>query len=197
MPFRFSSPVRLLAFLLASLLLQGCGYTLRTSKSKFVEDAKIRTLFLVAVSNNSFKPGVDSLVYNAAAKMFASSAILKLVHSEEQADVLLNMVVLAADLTPGSTSAVPVGKYTFQVANQYTAKLQVGFGLFRRNPINGKSVPIWGTTLDRSTAINAPFQPGVAGTTIALTNESEFDRALGEMAQGLMIDVQETMFSGF
>ncbi|MGK5086941.1 hypothetical protein WDW86_05240 [Bdellovibrionota bacterium FG-2] len=189
---RFSS--RLMVLLPALFLLQGCGYTLRTSRSQFVENAKIKTIFLSAVTNNSFKPGVDSVVFNAAVKMFSSSAILKMVHSEEQADVILNMVVLVADFGPVASRSVPIGKFAYQAATQYTARLQVAFGLFRRNPITGKGVPIWGTTLIREVSFAASAGSGVAGTTNALTNETEFDRALSEMAQGLMIDVQETMF---
>jgi hypothetical protein len=56
---------------------------------------------------------------------------------------------------------------------------------------------LWSGGFSKSKPFPANNQLGVFGTTSALINESEFDRVLRDLAEGIAADMHESMLAGF
>jgi hypothetical protein len=67
----------------------------------------------------------------------------------------------------------------------------------RRNPPPGKRSIIWTGTFTRSKPFQTTFLNDFAGTTVALINDSEFDRILSELAVRVSEDMHESMLGMF
>mgnify|MGYP001574673287 CR=1 FL=1 len=89
------------------------------------------------------------------------------------------------------------GDGTTYVASEYQASLTAAFALVRRRATPGKKPMIWTAPFSRLKRFPANNRLDVLGTTSALINESEFDRALGDLAESMMGDVHESMLSMF
>lgn len=200
--------------LLEVLSLSGCGYTLQTSDSKDLEKEGIRKVFVSPLVNNTYKAGVENLVYNALVKTLASHKKVIVVQSIHDADATLSGTITNATFAANSTqfgnTLSPSGfeKYpkfkeqyshfgSFSVAATYRAFLGCHFYLMRRNPPPGKRAMVWNMPFAKDKPYNASNQLGPMGTTSALINESEFDRALSDLAISLMEDVHESMLARF
>lgn len=215
----FISRLFLSLFLSLTLLLNGCGYTIQGTKSRspVLENAGIRKIYVRPVLNNSYKAGVEITVYNALVKKIASRDQVKLVHSEKDADAVLIAIVNSADYisissTAGSnlepkTQSEPLKNLA--VASVYSARLDCGFSLESSSPTSlaPSSAPSsadpssktkeWTASFSRSKSFPANNQVGVPGTTSAIINDSEFDRAIADLAESMMIDVHESLISMF
>jgi hypothetical protein len=158
------------------------------------------------VVNNSYKSGVENLVYNALLKSLAGNRWIILVRQPGEADAILNGTVGVAEYsgtTPLRGSDLPrspgtTGDFSnVQVATSFWSRLQCSFSLIRRNPPPGKTATIWGATFRREAPFPSANQLGTLGTTSALINESEFERTLQELARSMTADVRESMLSRF
>lgn len=188
----------------------GCsGYTVRRSTNYWGEKEGIHRIYIYPVTNNTYKVGVENLVYNQVLREISARGGMQIVRHPEEADAVLRTTVEAADYSPGATTTeselfprdkiagFPRGSSDVYVAREYVAVLQCGFSLVRTQSVPGKSNVLWATSLSRSKRFPGSNQLGVFGTTSALINDSEFDRALKDLAEGVMNDLQETMFSLF
>ncbi len=187
----------------ALLIFSGCGYVLQTSGSRLANEEGIRTVFVSPVKNQTYQTGVENLVYNALVKRLSARRQFRLVHRIEESDAVLEGVVLdaakgingeskASDLNPKG-----VGSDKILVAHEYSAKLNCQFSLTRRQTGSGKSALIWSGAFSRSRLFPANNQLGALGTTSALINESEFERALSDLADNIMHDALESMTGRF
>jgi hypothetical protein len=187
----------------------GCGYTLQNSKSPLFEKEGVSRIYVKPVINNSYKAGVENMVYNALMRSLSASRRVVLVHDPEQSDAVLQGTVVTADAIPGPTAqsenlskkatnrvdlSIPTG---IPVTTEYTAALTVNFSLTRTKPSLKKRNNIWSANFDRRQPFPAANQLGPVGTTSALINDSQFDRALSELAQKMMVDVNESMLGMF
>ncbi len=191
------------------LSLAGCGYTIRSTsmKSPVLEKAGIHRIYLAPVVNNSYKAGAELVVYNALQKKILGQGELRLVESEEYADAIISASVNGADyssvsFTSGSNLEPKMTTGSFRnyvVASIYSANLSCAFSLTAtersRVPLDGKG--IWSATFSRNKSFQANNQLGVLGTTSAIINDSEFERALADLADGMMVDVYESLLSMF
>ena len=197
--------------LLVAIGVVGCGYTLQNSRSELLEKEGIRTVYVRPLINSTFKPGIENVVYNALIRTLISHQKVKLVQDPAVADALLEGTVgvaqfsissptSATELKPKLGKVLPhsnVDLNNILVASVYSADLGCAFTLNRRVTPMGKNKVLWSSSFSRSKPFSAANQLDVPGTTSALINESEFERALGEMATNMMDDVHESMLAMF
>jgi hypothetical protein len=199
--------------LLAGILLlsgsgvTGCGYSFQNSHNPLEYREGIRRVYVSPVINNTYKPGVENLVYNQLIRIFSSHRRVAVVQDPEQADAVLQGTVVDALYAggPGTTvinlnpqglgQALPTAP--FVISTIYTANLNCAFSLIRRNSLPGKKGIVWASSFARSKQFPASNQLDVPGTTSALINESEFDRALQDLAHSMMDDLHESMLAMF
>ena len=191
------------------LLVQGCGYSLQGSRNELLEKEQIRRIFVQPLKNDTYKAGIENVMYNALIKTLAAGRRVVLVKQPEQADAILaGTVHMAAPsisgsttmnyLSPASVSSNPnLVNPNIVVATVYVATLHCSFNLIRRNPPPGKRDAVWSSTFTRTKSYPAATQLDVPGTTSSLINESEFDRALSDLAGPMMQDVHESMLAMF
>lgn len=182
--------------------MSSCGYSLRGSESQLFQSEGIKKVFVAPVKNSTLKPGVEQIIYNSIVRQLKAQGGLDLVYSKSAADAILHATVESAYYASQSRSpASRLGKTTesIEVTNVYSANLTCRFELRKltRSQQTQENRKIWMQTFSRSRAFQANTRIGVAGTTASLINESEFDRALGELSRGLGSDVREAMVSFF
>jgi hypothetical protein len=186
--------LRLGAFL---LLLSGCGYHLRGTDRLLFDQNQIRRLHVAPVRNDSYKAGVDILIYNAVRKRLASGGYVTLTEKAEDADAVLNTTVLGASYSPLSLTTsdqlapLRTGPSFVQVATSYLVTLNCKFSLQKGDKI------LWQNSVLRSKSFVAQTYLGILGTTSALINESEFERTLTTLADSVSVDADEMMNAVF
>ena len=201
-----------------ALLLTACGYTLQNSQNPLRDKEGVTRIYVAPIVNSTYKPGIENVVYNSLLRSLSSRHALELVRDPELADATLyGTVVIASqsisasnttnniqpyNMTPDRRNNNPNGTVNATnssvVATQYTADLQCSFNLQRRKLKFAKQPKqIWGASFDRSEPFAGSNQLDIYGTTSALINDSELDRALTDLASTMMIDVEEAMLSVF
>jgi hypothetical protein len=192
--------------LVAAFAVSGCGYTLQNSHSEWLEREGIHTIYVKPVVNNTFKPGIENVVYNALIHTLLAHRRVRLVQNEEVADAVLQGNVSMAQFsvsapTTANTLYPAVHSYidlpNTTVASVYAATLSCDFTLNRRVVPPGKRRLLWTAPFTRSKPFAAANQLDVPGATSALINESEFERALNELSVSMMDDVHEFMLAMF
>jgi hypothetical protein len=195
--------------ILISLLLgaSGCGYTFQTSNSPLAEREGIRKIYVAPMQNNTYTPGVENVVYNALIQTLSVHRRVTLVSNPHDADAVLKGAVSEADYI--STASNPAqglnptdvaqnSNFTnILIAFYYSATLGCGFVLERVDPSPLQKKIVWSAAFTRSKPFAASNQVGVPGTTSALINASEFDRALSDIANSMTGDIHESMLAMF
>lgn len=211
-PSQFSA----LVLLLASSLFSGCaGYEFQRSENPLLLREGVQSIYIAPLINNTYKPGVENLVYNELVRTILAGQRIKIVAKPEHADAVLvgkvnqaNFnpagVVPSQNLYPPEDSKLPdgtpiplEGPKNISIATEYGAGLGCDFSLERQVPIKGKTKVLWSSGFSRYRTFPGNNQKGVFGTTSPLINESEFDRALRDMAQSMMADLHESMLAMF
>ncbi|MCM2323963.1 MAG: LPS assembly lipoprotein LptE [Oligoflexia bacterium] len=194
---------------LVLIVVSGCGYTLQASRDTNLEKEGVRRLYVTPLVNNSYKSGVQNLVYNSLLRALSGSESVRLVSRPEEADAILGGTVNVARYDVRSTAAAKdlppkdAGRRfetvlgNIRVATSYLAILECSFMLNHRHPPSGKPAKLWGASFSQSKPFAGANQLSTPGTTSALINESEFDRALGDLATQMMADVRENMLARF
>ncbi|MCC7441290.1 MAG: hypothetical protein IT285_06645 [Bdellovibrionales bacterium] len=182
----------------------GCGYSLRGSDVAMLSKEGVRSLYIAPVENKTFRPGVEQIMYNSLVRMFAASTHLRIVGSKEEADAMLDASVSDADYTPSSTTTtskippVGVGPDNRIVPVEYQATLACSLSIRK---LSGKGLKpgasLWSAGFSRAQLFPANTQLGVLGTTTALINESEFERALVALAELISRDAGESLVATF
>lgn len=197
----------LLSLMLGAVLtFPGCGYVLLTSKSPILEKEGVRRVYVKPLTNNTFKPGVENVVYNALVRTLLAHRRVELVQDEKDADAVLQGTINfaqfgisaptnASNIAPPNFPAGLVPSVT--VPSIYSAVLGCDFSLVRSSPKRGRTTLIWGQSFSRSKPFPSSNQLDVPGTTSALINESEFERAISEIATIMVDDVHDSMLSMF
>ncbi len=180
-----------------------CGYTLQNTKTNSLREEGVTRIYVAPVKNLSYKQGVENLFFNELTQILLAGKRVTLVDRPDFADAVLEATVTGANYTTtASTAAESIFPATiaaiegFTVATEYQANVSCGFNLVRRK--NGVATEsIWNSSFSRSRRFAGNNQKIEYGTTSALINESEFDRALREVAHGMMQDVHEAMVARF
>jgi hypothetical protein len=175
-----------------------CGYALRTSKdSPRFSEWGVRRVYIRPIQNETFRAGVENSVYTQTVRMISSTPGLRSVNSPEDADAeWVGTVRVAQRTVSGETKASDLnpknlGSPLLLVASEYTASLACSFALTQK----GKT--LWSGDFQRARPFPANSQVGALGSTGALINESEFERALGEVAADMMVDVRSSLTQDF
>ncbi len=196
-------------FAISGLSWIGCGYGFQNSKNPLYTKEGIRKIFVEPVVNDTYKAGVENIVYNSLVRSLASHGRVILVHNKNDADALLKGVVRTANFGASAVSLTPglnpqgfadredLPTKRFAVSTEYMANLVCSFTLIRKNDVPQKRSLIWNSDFARSKPFPAANQLDVPGTTSALINESEFDRALLDLSRSMMDDVHESMLAMF
>jgi outer membrane lipopolysaccharide assembly protein LptE/RlpB len=194
----------------------GCGYGFQGSHSELMEKENIHRVFIKPLLNNTYKPGVENVVYNALVKSLLIHRRVQLVQKEEDADAILTGSVGLAQFSgaPSTTAdklsplGLPLKEGSVNIKDGarlsnismvtlYTALLSCSFSLNRTQNLPNRRNALWAASFSRQKPFPASNQLDVPGATSALINESEFERALGELAIGMMDDVHESMLAMF
>jgi hypothetical protein len=197
-----------LTFFVLTIGAGGCGYSFQSSKNLLYLKEGIQKVYIPPLINNTYKPGVEILVYNNLIRTLSAHGRVVIVRSQSEADALLQGIVVGASYTgSGARTSVsglnplPLGERLptkdFTINTEYTAFLTCNFLLRRVRPVQGKPDNIWSSTFTRSEPFPASNQLDIPGTTSALINESEFDRALSDLARSMMSDLHESMLAMF
>ncbi|MBU6154480.1 MAG: hypothetical protein KGP28_09285 [Bdellovibrionales bacterium] len=186
-------------FLIFCVFLTGCGYTLRGNTRVFFDQNEIRTLYVAPVRNDSFKAGVEIMVYNAIRKRIAQGGYVRIVDARSLADGEIRATVLDATYSPaGITTAdqiapVQTGPSNVQIASAYNVNLNISFEM---ESLKTKKT-LWRDSILRQKSFSASTYLGPLGTTSGLINESDFERTLGELSSSIVMDAEESMNSIF
>jgi hypothetical protein len=217
---RSPAAIARMAILLVSSVLatftQGCaGYQFQRSGNELLEKEGIRSIYISPLMNDSYKPGVENLVYNELVRTVLAGRRVKLAGRPEEADAILVGRVTTASYSPAGAvpsqnifphsedelvkkKPIPLeGPENILVATEYGATLSCNFSLERQVVQKGKPRNLWSSSFSRSRPFPGNNQRGVFGTTSPLINESEFDRILRDMAQSMMADLHESMLAMF
>ena len=193
-----------LASLVAALALAGgiggCGYTLQNSRSPLSDKEGIKRIYIRPFVNNTYKVGVENLVFNALLKNLVAHRRIAIVGKPDEADAVLEGTVTVAQYIylAGTQVTIPgPNGFSRTVTSQYNATLGCTFSLTRRNPAPGQKVVLWNGGFSRSRPFASAVQAGVRGETTAPLNESEFDRALFDIANFMVSEVHESMLAMF
>lgn len=192
---------------IALFQLTGCGYGIRGNRSVALEKEGIHRIYVSSIVNNTYRYGVENVIFNALIRSFAAFKGFELVSDPAKADALLSGSIEVADSTINATtpatslnprSLAPTAQFgAIYVAAEYRATLNCRFSLIRRNPKPGESATIWGGEFSRSKPYPATNQLGSLGTTSPLINDSEFDRTVLDIATSMAQDVREAMVARF
>jgi len=168
-----------------------------------LEPEGIPTVFIGPLFNNSYQPGVENVVYNAVVKYISMYKRVRLVSNRKDADAILTGTVTGASASPGShitgNQVRPFNTLSTDmlVATNYNAALTCKFSLDRKRIKYGQSATYWVGELSRSMNYPANNQAGILGTTSTLINESEFERALGDLAELVAKDLHQAILDRF
>jgi hypothetical protein len=187
---------------IAALFLSACAYSFQSSRNPLAEREGIRRIYIASVVNNSYKPGVENLIYNTVQRALSMHRRVVLVDRPEEADGLLQGTVNNASATVNAiTSAAaldpPGVGPDAGVASEYLATLDCSFTLLRQKSVPGKNDVVWTGGFTKARPFPGNNRVGVLGTTSALINESEFERMLQEIALRMAEDVHESMLAQF
>ena len=145
--------------------ISGCGYALQGTHSHELEKDGIRRIYVTTIRNDTYRPGVENVVYNELLQSLSAFKGIQLVTSPEDADAILSGTVSNADSTIAGTGAapslnpaalgtsLPVLQPSFQtiyIATLYNAVLGVSFSLTRRNPKPGQKATVWSGSFSRT-----------------------------------------------
>lgn len=179
-------------------VLASCGYSLRTSRDPSrMKALGIQRIYVRPVQNQTYRPGVENAVYSQLVRMLSTTPGVRAVNRAEEADAELGGVVTVArrsvsgEIKASELNPKGVGSSSLLVASEYSATMECTFELRRA----GKGV--WGGNFSRSRPFPANNQIGPLGSTGALINESEFERALQEVASDMMTDVRNSLVQDF
>ena len=202
------------AFLILCLALTtSCGYTFQNSKNPLAESEGVRKVYINPVLNDTYKAGVENVVYNALVKTLTAHRRVQVVQSPEDADAVLQGKISAAQYVAATSrpanqlnpaggvssinATVPAEYQSIYITDVYSAVLGCSFSLIRRNPSPGKKSTVWASSFSRSKLFQSANQLGNLGNTAGLIDESEFDRTLADLAKSMMYDVHESMLVMF
>ena len=88
----------------------GCGYTLSNRRRDDLAKVGVQTVFVKPVQNNSYKPGVENILYNHIVGTLAAYRSIRMVLSESEADAIL---VGAVNSATSAAVASPLGDQIF------------------------------------------------------------------------------------
>ena len=189
----------------------GCGYGFQNTKNPLSEREQINKIYIAPITNNTYKAGVESVIYNNLIRVISAHRRIILVKDPEEADAILQGTVGNASyvgisgtqvfalspsqLVPSLGRNLPSSN--FIISSIYSATLGCSFSLVRKNPDPKKKTLIWTSTFSRDKPFPSANQLDVPGTTSSLINESEFERSLNDLARNMMDDVHESMLAMF
>lgn len=191
---------------IALILLSSCGYTLQKGRSTELVKDGVERIYVAPVLNNTYRSSVENVVYNALIRSLTTYKGIRLVQDPSAADAVLSTSITTAESRVNSNAsafnlnpqgAAPDRFQNIQVAYDYIAVLECNFSLLRRNPGPSQRAKIWDGGFSRSAVFNGSNQLGTLGTTSPLINDSEFERTIVDVAQGMADDVREAMLSRF
>jgi len=157
----------------------------------------VQKVYVRPVQNLTYRPGIENSVYGMVVRMLSSTPGLRAVVRPEDADAVLVVAVTSAkrtvsgEIKASELNPKGIGSPTLLVASEYSAQLDCDFGLIRLDKT------IWSGTFSRTRPFPANSQIGALGSTGALINESEFERALTEVASDMMTDVRNALTQDF
>lgn len=200
---RFKKRAEIFCYSALLVVLSGCGYSFISAHSPLFEQEGVHKIYVAPVLNNTYKPGVENVVYNALVKVISAHHRVILVQNKLDADALLQGTVANAQsgaiagTNASSLKPSGIGKPDVQVATIYSALLACQFFLIKQGGKPRANPVLWSSSFSRSKPFPAANQLGPMGTTSALINDSELDRVLYDMAQNMMEEVHESMLGMF
>jgi hypothetical protein len=157
-------------WILTSLALSGCGYT-------FVRYGEglgdVRRIAIHGITNDSFEPGVETLVSQALSEEFMRRGALRLVDTTETADLVITGSVKSVEVRGRSFSSI-------LFALEYEVRMQLALSLKRRD---GTEVAI-----DPNALVDAERYLASSDIEVTRTNREEALRRLAGVLAGRVHD---------
>ncbi|MBY0470594.1 hypothetical protein K2X30_05445 [bacterium] len=185
------------------------GYRFQSSKDPLIAKQGVRRVYVAPLVNDTYKVGIENLVYNHLVKIIAAGGQVELVSSPQAADAVLTGLITRAEygssasnlanaLYPSKLLPRLAGPGDRSISTEYIASLSCQFTLERRvvTKADEKKV-LWQGGFGRSKPFPGNNRLDVFGTTSALINESEFERTLSVIAESMMGDLHESMLAMF
>jgi hypothetical protein len=161
---------RLVAALSVCAVALACGYT-PVRYAEALGDAK--TVAIVGLRNDTFEPGIESLVSDALAREFLRRGALRVVERPERADLILSGAVAKLGVSRKSFSSVAL-------AIEYELRLGLALHVARRD---GTVVP-----LDASAQTETERYVASADVEVERTHREEALRRLATLLAGRVHD---------
>jgi hypothetical protein len=130
---------KILSIALLTWQLTGCGYTLQNSKNPLLLRTGIRKVYIEPVVNNTYKAGIENVVYNALVHALTEHGRIQIVQNKTDADAILQgQVTTALYNTSGSNTVASLSPPNLgsssplassPIATIYTATLECNFML--------------------------------------------------------------------
>jgi hypothetical protein len=114
---------RVLIVVVAALALSGCGYSFVRYGSGLGD---VRRVAIRGLTNDSFEPGVETLVSEALAREFLRRGALRLVDTPETADLVIGGAVKSIEVRRRSFSSI-------LFALEYEVRMELALTLARRD----------------------------------------------------------------
>lgn len=186
----------------------GCGYAFQRSDNAILDRYGVKKVFIAPFNNGTYKPGIENLVYNEVVRQISSVRRVSLVTDSSEADAFVNGTVVNAIYSysaqghasklSGNLYLPNAGQYgDFPIPTEYIATLACSFVLTLAHPRATDPKPLWAGGLTRTERFPGNNQLEALGRTSGLINDSEFDRALADMARSMASDLHESMLSLF
>jgi len=161
---------RALLVAVAALAFAGCGYSFVRYGSGLGD---VRRVAIRGLVNDSFEPGVETLVSDALAREFMRRGALRLVDSPETADLVIAGAVKRVDVKRRSFSSI-------LFALEYEVRMELALGLTRRD---GTEVAI-----DPNALVESERYLASSDLEVTRTNRQEALRRLAGVLAGRVHD---------
>lgn len=152
--------LKLLMIIVSLISVSGCGYSFQTSNNPLLTKHGIRRIYVQSISNGTFKPGIENIVYSNLVRNITSHGRVILVHNPDHADAVLTGAVTGAGFSGSQQASVsslnPVavsGKlptYLFPVNTIYSATLSCSFTLSQVKVKSGLPAYSWSSGFSRT-----------------------------------------------
>lgn len=191
---RFFAAASLIGFIGSA----GCGFQMRNIREERFTAWNISRIYVPPVVNQSYRVGLEAVLRNEWTKRLETSGVVHVVQNIEDADAILEPVLAAATRTGSAQSPTdqlaPIGQGKAGIAfhSMYTANVTTSTRLVRKNgPV------LWEASVSRSQPFPSNTKLGYLGTTSALINATETDRAYQELIEQLVQDSYRRMTDTF
>ncbi len=198
---------QIFSLLVIFAVMNACAYRFQGSENPWREKS-VENVYINIMTNNSLRAGEEVPFTSAFLKTFSRGNKLKVVNDSKQADIVVNATIESIASNVSSSTNVPTltqDKLASQtisdmvIATEYAATATVSVQLTKGEASTNPKLPpiLLVQNFSRVKIYPGNSQFGLPGSTSVLINDSQFQMALNEIAQGIAADAYDTMLEYF